>query len=75
MSLHDRVKTLYARMANFPEESRCEHGTHLKRDAYVAFLDLRKLIEDEVLPVLHKVEATRPDAPAASSPGEKPSRS
>ncbi|NML93824.1 Lar family restriction alleviation protein [Novosphingobium olei] len=68
MSLHDRLKGLYARLAMFPEGGRCEHGVHLKRDAYVAFLDLRKLLEDEVFPLLHKLEQTgRTEAPVAPS--------
>ncbi len=50
--LHDRLEALYHRLREFPEGSRCEHGAHLKNDAYVAFLDLRKLIEKEVLPAL-----------------------
>ena len=50
--LHDRLEAIYHRLREFPEASRCEHGTHLKRDAYVAFLDLRKVIETEVLPLL-----------------------
>lgn len=68
MSLHDRLKGLYARLAEFPEGGRCEHGVHLKRDAYVAFLDLRKLLEDEVFPVLYKLEqAGQVEAPVAPS--------
>lgn len=50
--LHDRLQGLYDRIKAFPEAGRCEHGTHLKTDAYVAFLDLRKLIENELLPAL-----------------------
>ncbi|NML93985.1 hypothetical protein [Novosphingobium olei] len=58
MSLHDRLKGYYDRIANFPEGSRCEHGTHLKPDAFVAFLDLRRLLEVEVFPLLYKMEQT-----------------
>lgn len=52
VSLHDRVKALFDRLKDFPEAGRCEHGTHLKPDAFTAFLDLRQLIEKEVLPTL-----------------------
>lgn len=68
MSLHDRLKAYYDRLAMFPEGGRCEHGVHLKRDAYVAFLDLRKLLEDEVFPLLHQMErAGQVEAPVAPS--------
>ena len=56
-SLHDRVQALYNKMRDFPEGSRCEHGTHLKPAAFVAFLELRQVIEREVLPALHRIEA------------------
>jgi len=52
IELHDRLESLYHRLRDFPEGTRCEHGAHLKPDAYSAFLDLRKLIETEVLPEL-----------------------
>ena len=50
--LHDRLQGLYHKLRDFPEAGRCEHGTHLKPDAYAAFLDLRQLIEKELLPAL-----------------------
>lgn len=55
-SLHDRLRDLYGKMREFPEASRCEHGTHLKPEAFVAFLELRQLIEREVLPALYRIE-------------------
>ncbi|WP_298165449.1 hypothetical protein [Novosphingobium sp.] len=58
-SLHDRLHALFDRLKDFPEASRCEHGTHLKPGAFIAFLDLRQLIEKEVLPALHQLEAKR----------------
>lgn len=58
-SLHDRLKALYDQLGDFPEGSRCEHGTHLKPRAFVAFLDLRQLIEREVLPALYQFERKR----------------
>lgn len=58
-SLHDRVQGLFDRLKDFPEGARCEHGTHLKPAAFAAFLDLRQLIEKEVLPALHQLERKR----------------
>lgn len=58
-SLHDRLQGLYDRLKEFPEAGRCEHGTHLKPAAFTAFLDLRQLIEKEVLPALHRLESGR----------------
>ena len=60
--LHDRLEALYHRLRDFPEGARCEHGMHLKRDAYVAFLELRKLIENELLPALARNTAGIPNA-------------
>lgn len=57
--LHDRLKALCRRLSDFPESSRCEHGVHLKPDAYVAFLDLRQLVEREVMPLLYEIEHER----------------
>jgi hypothetical protein len=51
-NLHDRLQGLFDRLKVFPEGGRCEHGVHLKPDAYAAFLDMRQLVEKEVLPVL-----------------------
>lgn len=56
-SLHDRLKALYDQVRDFPEAGRCEHGTHLNPRAFVAFLDMRQLIEREVLPALYKLDA------------------
>jgi len=64
--LHARLEALYHRLRDFPEGARCEHGVHLKRDAYVAFLDLRKLIETEVLPYLGQA-STAPARPAGDA--------
>lgn len=55
-SLHDRLQGLFDQVKDFPEAGRCEHGTHLKPQAFAAFLDLRQLIEREVLPTLHRIE-------------------
>lgn len=56
-SLHDRLQAAYDQLKDFPEAGRCEHGTHLKPYAFVAFLELRQLIEREVLPALYQIEA------------------
>lgn len=56
-SLHDRLQAVYDQLKDVPEAGRCEHGTHLKPRAFVAFLELRQLIEREVLPTLHQIEA------------------
>lgn len=50
--LHNRLEGIYRKLRDFPDASRCEHGAHLKPDAYAAFLDLRKMIETELLPAL-----------------------
>lgn len=50
--LHDLLQGLFDRLKDFPEGTRCEHGAHLKPDAYAAFLDLRQLVEREILPGL-----------------------
>lgn len=52
--LHQRLQGLFDQLKDFPEGSRCEHGTHLKPEAFVAFLELRQLIEREVLPALYR---------------------
>jgi hypothetical protein len=59
--LHDRLQGLFDRLKEFPEGARCEHGTHLKPDALAAFLDLRQLVEKEVLPALHRSRNRRSD--------------
>jgi hypothetical protein len=55
-SLHDRLQGLFDKLKDFPEAGRCEHGTHLGPAAFAAFLDLRQMIEKEVLPALHQLE-------------------
>jgi hypothetical protein len=58
-SLHDRLQAIYDQVKDVPEAGRCEHGTHFKPHAFVAFLELRQLIEREVLPALHRIEGER----------------
>ncbi|WP_421847968.1 hypothetical protein [Novosphingobium sp.] len=69
-SLHNRLRDLYDKMREFPEASRCEHGTHLKPSAFAAFLDLRQLVEKEVLPALYRIEEARnaTSRPSPTSP-------
>lgn len=55
-SLYDRLQGLFDKLKDFPEAGRCEHGTHLKPAAFTAFLDMRQLIEKEVLPALHDLD-------------------
>lgn len=55
-TLHDRLKSQFDQLKDFPEAGRCEHGTHLKPAAFTAFLDMRQLIEKEVLPALYDLE-------------------
>lgn len=51
-----RTQGLFDKIKDFPEAGRCEHGTHLKRDAYVAFLDLRQMLEREIIPALERAQ-------------------
>ncbi|MBY0392910.1 MAG: hypothetical protein K2Q27_06565 [Novosphingobium sp.] len=62
-SLHHRLQAVYDQLKDFPEAGRCEHGMHLKPRAFVAFLELRQLLEREVLPALHRIE--QQDQPTA----------
>lgn len=52
--LHERLQALFDRFKNVPEARFTDDGAVLKRDAYVAFLDARKLIESDVLPAMHR---------------------
>lgn len=63
MPLAQRTQDLFDRIKAFPEAGRCEHGTHLKTDAYVAFLDLRQLLEREIIPALERMENAQRNAP------------
>jgi hypothetical protein len=69
VSLHDRLQGLFDQIKDFPEAGRCEHGVHLNPAAYTAFLDLRQLLEREVLPALHGIERDQPtEPPSPTSP-------
>jgi len=56
MSLAARTQALFDKLKEFPEASRCEHGAHLKPAAYAALLDLRQLVEREIIPALECME-------------------
>ncbi|WP_225205345.1 hypothetical protein [Novosphingobium huizhouense] len=53
--LHIRAKQLLDR-SSFGEAGRTDQGTILKQDAYVAWLDMRKLWEDEIIPALWRAQ-------------------
>lgn len=52
-TLPERVGALYDRVKNFPEAGRINGQWVMKPDAYLAMLDLRQLLEREILPALH----------------------
>lgn len=52
-TLPDRTQALYDRVKNFPEAGRKGGDWIMKPDAYLAMLDLRQLLEREILPALH----------------------
>ncbi|RPF70431.1 hypothetical protein [Aurantiacibacter spongiae] len=54
--LHDRLQRQFDRFKLFPEAGRQGDFFLVRGDAFIAFLDARKLIEDEVLPALHGLE-------------------
>lgn len=53
-SLAERTEALYRRINLFPESSFEDGRVYLKRDAYLALLDLRQLLEREIIPALYK---------------------
>lgn len=57
---YDRLKALYKRFDSMPEAGRVDGGTVLKRDAYLAFLDLRPLILEALNAIHHEVKGWRP---------------
>lgn len=52
-TLPERTQALYDRFKAFPEAGRVNGQWVMKPDAYLAMLDLRQLMEREVLPALH----------------------
>lgn len=70
-SLHDRLQGLFDQLKDFPEAGRCEHGTHLKPAAFAAFLELRQVVEKEVLPELYRLK-TASSATSQPSPTWRP---
>lgn len=51
--LPERTQALFDRIKSFPEAGRINGQWVMKPDAYLAMLDLRQLIEREILPALH----------------------
>lgn len=60
-NLAERVETLYRRINLFPESEHRDDRIYLKPDAYAAFLELRQLLEREVIPALYR--AARSESP------------
>lgn len=62
--LPDRAQALFDRFKAFPEAKFTTDGAFLRRDAYLAFLDLRQMMEREILPALaeHRGCPTRDSA-------------
>jgi hypothetical protein len=46
---YDRMQNLFAKFSSFPEIGHTPDGVIVRKDAFVAFLDARQLIEKEVL--------------------------
>lgn len=59
--LPERLKGLYDRLKLFPEAGKTPEGTVLKKDAYLALLSLRKLLEREVMPALDELRKVQAD--------------
>lgn len=54
--LAERTETLYRQINFFPEAGFAEDRVYLKPDAYRALLDLRQVLEREVIPALYKLD-------------------
>jgi hypothetical protein len=57
---YDRLRALYKRFDTYPEAEFQKGGVLLKTDAYLAFLDLRKLIEPALININREVAHWRP---------------
>lgn len=55
-NLAARTQALYDRLKDFPEAGRVEGGTVLRKDAWLALLDLRQLLRNEIIPALEQAE-------------------
>ena len=53
--LADRTRALYKVLADFPDGYGPDGRGYLKPGAAIAFLDLRKLLETDILPVLDRL--------------------
>lgn len=49
-----RTEALYRQIHLFPEAEFTDARVYLKREAYTAFLDLRQLLEREIIPALYR---------------------
>ena len=57
--LPERTQALFDKLKDFPEAGKHRNGMILTNDAYVAFLDMRKLVENEILTALHELRRER----------------
>lgn len=53
--LPDRARQLHERLKLFPEAKWTPEGLYLKKDAGAAFLDLRQMLEREILAALDEL--------------------
>ena len=53
--LPERTQALFDKLKDFPEAGKHRDGMILSTDAYVSFLDMRKLVENEILGALHEL--------------------
>ena len=53
--LADRTRALYRVLADFPDGYGPDGRGYLKPGAAIAFLDLRKLLETDILPALDRM--------------------
>ncbi len=55
-NLAERTEALYRRLSDFPEAQYAEGRVYLKTDAHLALLDLRQLLEREIIPALYRMD-------------------
>lgn len=63
MSLAERTKALTQRLSTFPEAGKRGDDTVLKPDAWLALLDLRQMLEREIIPKLYELERDTVEVP------------
>ena len=70
---YERLQSLFAKFGGFPEIGHTDIGVTVRKDAFVAFLDARQIIEKEVLTdVYQRTSKWRPIATYFSSEPETP---